>query len=220
MSDAVHAQSPSPSALSEDIAFIRALAEEGRKTPFRGGVSLAAGLIWGSAALYNWSVFSGLWKSSGGAVGADWWNAPGAASAGWSWLVAAVAFAIVGVPLRIYKSRPGGNRTAAAAWGGVGLACWVVSFAVVIAAVHTHQGIIFTILPPMIMALYGGAWLVSAVAFRAPWQRWVGALSLLSSLLLAYTAGQAIEYLVFALSLYGLAGLPGLVAVLRPQSNA
>ena len=220
MSDAVHSQSPSPSALSEDIAFIRALAEEGRKTPFRGGVSLAAGLIWGTASLYNWSVFSGLWNSSGRPVGADWWNAPGATGANWSWLAAAVAFALVGIPLRIYKSRSCGNRAAAAAWGGVGLACWVVSFAVIIAGVHTRQGIIFTILPPMIMALYGGAWMVSAVAFRAPWQRWVGVLSLLSSLLLAYTAGRPIEYLVFALSLYALAGLPGLVAVLRPQAKA
>ncbi len=215
MSDAVQ-----PHSLSEDIAFIRALAEEGRRTPYRGGVSLAAGVIWGSASLYNWSVFSGLWKSSGGAVGADWWNAPGAANANWSWLVAALAFAIVGIPLRIYKSRPGCSRTAAAAWGGVGLACWAVSAAVIIAAVHTHQGIIFTILPPMIMALYGGGWLVGAVAFRAPWQRWLGALSLLSSLLLAYTAGRPIEYLVFALSLYGLAGLPGLVAVLRQRHAA
>ena len=211
MSDAVQPQS-----LSEDIAFIRALAEEGRKTPYRGGVALAAGLIWGSVSFYSWSVFSGLW----GAVGADWWNAPGVASANWSWLAAAGAFAIAGIPLRIYRSQPGCNRTAAAAWGGVGLACWTVSAAVVIAAVHTHQGMILTLLPPMIMALYGGGWLVGAAAFRAPWQRWLGVLSLLSSLLLAYTAGQAIEYLVFALSLYALAGLPGLVAVLRARSKA
>jgi hypothetical protein len=72
----------------------------------------------------------------------------------------------------------------------------------------------------MIMALYGGGWLVGAVAFRAPWQRWIGFLCLLSSLALAFTAARVEEFLLFALSLYLLAGLPGLVAVLRPQSNA
>ena len=51
MSDAVH----NPS-ISEDIAFLRALAVEGQKTPFRGEVSLAAGLIWGSASLFTWAM--------------------------------------------------------------------------------------------------------------------------------------------------------------------
>jgi hypothetical protein len=212
MSDAAQPQAQS---LSEDIAFIRALAVEGRKTPFRGGISLAAGVIWGTASLYSWWAIS-----SASAAGGKWWTSPIVETANWSWLAAAVAFALAGIPLRMYRRAPGSSRTAAVAWGGMGLACWVVSAAVVIAAVRTQQWAIFSVLPPMIMALYGGAWLVSAVAFRAPWQRWLGFLSLLSSLLLAYTAAQPIEYLIFALSLYGLAGLPGLVAVLRPQSNA
>ena len=210
MSDAVHSQSLTPQSLTEDIAFIRGLAEEGRKTPYRGGISLAAGLIWGTASLYGWAVTAGLWSNPPG----------GLASAGWIWLVATMAFAIAGVPLRIYRTGPGCNRTAAAAWGGVGLACLTVSAGMGLAAWRMHQGAVMALLPPMIMALYGGGWLVGAVAFRAPWQRWVGGLCLLSSLVLAYVAAQPVEYLLFALSLYGLAALPGLIAVLRPQPNA
>jgi len=205
MSDAVQSQS-----LTDDIAFIRALAEDGRQTPFRGGVSLAAGLIWGSASLYGWAVATGLWQNPPG----------GAASAGWAWLVAAVVFAAVGVPLRMYRRSPGAHRAAAAAWGGVGIACWTVSAAVVIAAVRTHTGAILSLLPPMIMALYAGGWVVGAMVFRARWQLWVGGLCLLSSLVLAWFAAQPVQYLLFALSLYALAGLPGLVTVLRRQTPA
>jgi hypothetical protein len=202
MSDTTHT-------LRDDIAFVRALAEEGRQSPFRGEVSLAAGVIWGSASLYSWSVASQLWHPPGGMI-----------SIGWSWMAAMAAFAIAGVPLGIYKSRPDTNRTAAAAWSGVGVACLTISFGAALAMWRTHQYAMGAMIPPMIMALYGGGWLVGAVAFRAPWQRWIGFLCLLSSLALAFTAARAEEYLVFALSLYLLAGLPGLIAVLRDRAKA
>jgi hypothetical protein len=202
MSDTTHT-------LRDDIAFVRALAEEGRQTPFRGEISLAAGVIWGSASLYSWSVASQVWHPPGGM-----------SSVGWSWAVAAVAFILVGIPLHLYKVQPDTNRVAAAAWSGVGLACWTISLGAGIAMWRTHQYAMGAMVPPMIMALYGAAWLVCAVAFRAPWQRWVGVLSLLSSLALAFTAARVEEYLVFALSLYLLAGLPGLFAVLRDRAKA
>jgi hypothetical protein len=205
MTDAVQSQS-----LSEDIAFVRALAVEGQQGPFRGEISLAAGLIWGSASIYSWSVVSHLWAAPPG----------GMASAGWVWAVAAVAFGLVGVPLKMYGARTNTNRVAAAAWGGVGLACWTIAAATALAMWRTHQGIIGTIIPPVIMALYAGGWLVSAVVFRQPWQKWIGGLSMLASLLLGFIAGQVEEYLVFGLALLLLMGLPGLVTVVRARGKA
>jgi hypothetical protein len=202
MSDTTHT-------LRDDIAFVRALAEEGRQTPYRGGISLAAGVIWGSASLYTWGVASQVWRPPGGM-----------SSIGWGWMAAMVTFAIAGMPLGMYRSRPDTNRVAAAAWSGVGLACLTISIGGAIASWRTHQYAIGGMIPPMIMALYGGGWLVGAVAFRAPWQRWVGILCLLSSLALAFTVARAEEYLVFALLLYLLCGLPGLLAVLRDRSKA
>jgi hypothetical protein len=199
MSDAVHSSS-----VSEDIAFIRAMAEEGRNRPWRGGVSLIAGLIWGSASLYSWSVVAKLWTSP---FGPD--------SAGWVWLVASVVFAIVGFPIGMFSARPDTNRVAAATWGSVGIASWTISAAIVLAAVRTHQPVIFALLPPVMMAIYGGAWFMSAAAYKTRWQLWVGGLSVLSSLVLAYVAAQPVELLLFALALYGLAGVPGLIAVVR-----
>ncbi len=204
MSDAISSQS-----LSEDIAFVRALAVEGQQGPFRGEVSLAAGLIWGTASLYSWSVVSRLWDPPGGM-----------ASAGWVWGVAALAFCLVGVPLRLYRARADGNRVAAAAWGGVGLACWTINAAIALAAWRMHSWVVLAVIPPMIMALYGGGWMVSAVAFRQPWQKWIGSFSLLASLALGAVAGQIEEYLLFALALYLLAALPGLIAVIRDRNKA
>ena len=76
MSDAVQTRS-----LSEDIAFIRALALEGQSTRYRGEIGLAAGLIWGSASIYDWAVWSKLMPPIGGY-----------GSVGWIWLVALAAF--------------------------------------------------------------------------------------------------------------------------------
>jgi hypothetical protein len=195
--------------LRDDIAFVRALAEEGRQTPYRGEISLAAGVIWGSASLYHWSVASQVWHPPGGM-----------SSIGWGWMAAVVVFAIAGVPLGMYRSRPGCNRVAGAAWSGVGLACLTICAGAALAGWRTHQYVVFTMIPPMIMALYGGGWLVGAVAFRAPWQRWLGGLCLLTSLGLAFTADRIDQYLLFALALYLLAGLPGLLAVLRDRAKA
>jgi hypothetical protein len=202
MSDTTHT-------LRDDIAFVRALAEEGRQSPYRGDVALAAGVIWGSASLYSWSVVSQVWHPPGGF-----------SSIGWGWMAAMAAFAIVGVPLGIYNARPDTNRAAAAAWSGVGLACLTISVGAGIAIWRTHQYAMGAMVPPVIMALYGAGWLVGAVVYRAPWQRWVGFLCLLSSVALAFTAARVEEFLLFALSLYLLAGLPGLIAVLRDRAKA
>jgi hypothetical protein len=201
MSDTAHT-------LRDDIAFVRAMAEDGRQ-PYRGEIALAAGVIWGSASLYSWSVASQIWHPPGGM-----------SSIGWGWMAAMAAFAIAGVPLGMYQPRPNTNRIAAAAWSGVGLACLTISIGGAIAAWRTHQYVIGGMIPPMIMGLYGSGWLVGAAIFRAPWQRWIGVLSLLSSLALAFTAARAEEFLLFALSLYLLCGLPGLLGVLRSRAKA
>ncbi len=202
MSDTVQPQS-----LSEDIAFIRALAVEGQNTRHRGEIGLAAGLIWGSASLYDWAVWAKLMSPIGGY-----------ASIGWIWLVATVVFMVVGAPIGMY--RRSGNRAIGAAWGSLGAGCWTITAAIALAAWRTNQGVMFTLLPPIIMALYGGAWLLSATVMRRWWMCWVGVGCLLSSLLLAYVIAQPLEYLLFGLALYLFAALPGLLVLLRQRQAA
>jgi hypothetical protein len=197
----------SPQSLSDDIAFLRALAVEGQSSRFRGEIGLAAGLIWGSASLYDWAAWSKLINPIGGM-----------ASFGWIWLVATVVFLAVGFPLGMY--RRSGSRALGAAWGGLGAGCWTMSMAIGIASWRMNQGFIFTLLPPIVMALYGGAWLVSAAVMRRWWMGWIGAACLLSSLALAYTVAQPVEYLLFALALYLFTALPGLLSLLRQRRAA
>jgi len=198
MSDAVQPQS-----LSDDIAFVRALAVEGQKTPFRGEISLVAGLIWGSASLCSWAVFEKLISTP--------------ANISEIWGGAAILFAAAGFPLGMYRRRAGTNRVAAAAWGGVGLACWTMFAATALAIWRSHAWMIGAFMPSMIMALYGAGWMVGAVAFRAPWQRWISFACLIVALLLGATVGRPEEFLIFAVALYGLMGLPGLLAVMRAR---
>jgi hypothetical protein len=207
MSDAIQSESRGASALSSDIAFIRTMVEDGQRGASRYGIGIAAGLIWGSASLYFWAALAKVVDIPGGVAGASW-----------AWPAAMVVFAVAGFPLRMYQR--GGNRVAGAAWSAVGWACLTVSAVVGIAAWRLHMGVIVTLLPPIIMALYGGAWLICAAAFRTWFLLAVGVLSLLSSLLLAYTVAQPVEYLLFALSLYLFGAGPSLAGVLRGRSAA
>lgn len=202
MSDAASSRS-----LTEDIAFIRSMVEEGRQSSYKGGIGLAAGLIWGTASLYTWAVWVKILDTPGGMAGVNW-----------IWIAALILFALVGIPLGMYRRR--GNRAVGAAWGAVGIGCFTISAVIALAGWRMHVWITVFLLPPMIMALYGGAWLVCSAALRSWWMTWTAAACLLASLLLAYTAGQPLEYLVFALSLYAFAGLPGLTSVLRKRRQA
>jgi hypothetical protein len=202
MSDAAQSRS-----LSDEIAFIRTMVEEGRGGSSGNGIGVAAGLIWGSASLYYWAVWAKVLDVPGGI----------AAATSWAWPVAVAAFLIAGVPLRMYRRS---GSVAGAAWGAIGLACWAISTVIGLAAWRLQMWEIWSLLPPIIMALYGGAWLITAAAYRRWWLLAIAVLSLLSSLLLAYTVAQPVEYLLFALSLYLLMAAPSLARVLRARRKA
>jgi hypothetical protein len=207
MSDTASAPSQSASALSSDIAFIRDMVMEGQRGASRNGIGVAAGLTWGTASLCFWAALAKVIDIPGGVAGASW-----------AWPAALVLFAVAGFPLGLY--RRGGNRVAGAAWSAVGLACLTLNAVIGVAAWRLHQAAIISLLPPIVMALYGGAWLICAAAFRTWFLLVVAVLSLLSSLLLAYTVAQPVEYLLFALSLYFLGAGPSLVGVLRSRAAA
>src|SRR4051812_36060115 len=60
----------------DDIAFMRALAEEGRTAPLvGGGILLTAGLVFGAASLGHYAVMSGLIHVSPWAYPVVWFGA-------------------------------------------------------------------------------------------------------------------------------------------------
>lgn len=102
--------------LLQDVAYARALAEEGRQAPLLGGSYL---MFWGvlnaAAFIAHWSILTGYLPYLGGMIFAIVWGGYG--------LIAALGM----FALRARAcTKPGGNavgtRAERAAWGGAGLA--------------------------------------------------------------------------------------------------
>ena len=97
----------------EDIAYMRAMAHEGRHAPLLAGpVLVAASLIFGAANLAQWAIDAGVVQVSDWAMLGVWIGAGVIFSACLVWLIGRM------------KRRPGfnssGNRAVGAAWSAVG----------------------------------------------------------------------------------------------------
>ena len=99
--------------LKDDIAFMRALAQEGQSAPLLGGsILVAAGVTFGVAGVAHWAVVSKVL------------NLPQVTLA-FIWPVALILFLVQLVWLRRGgNARPGaqspGNRASSAAWASMG----------------------------------------------------------------------------------------------------
>lgn len=195
--------------IRDELAYVRALAEEGRDTPLVGGVLY---VIWGAligfAALVAYARTVG-WIDLG----------PGGAISPW------IAAFIVGWAASYFFGRraglkPGastlGNRTAAAVWMSVGF--FMTSFWVALMVVHdnfTHMGVppyfLFGLMFPIGFGLYGVAFFATAAAGRMPWLKWFAVASWgFAAVSLAFMAS-ANMYLVGALGLFVCVVAPGVV---------
>jgi len=95
--------------LKDDIAFMKALAQEGGSAPLLGGsILVAAGLIFGAASVVHWAVVTGVLAVSPWAFPIIWFAALGL------FLVALV------ILNRRSRDRPGRTRRATGprAWPG------------------------------------------------------------------------------------------------------
>jgi hypothetical protein len=195
--------------MRDDIAFMRALAEDGRGGVFGGEAMIGAGLIYGAASAYSWAALSGV-------LHASW--AP--AGIGWSWLGASVVFAGLLVALRRGRPMSSASRIGKTAWSSIGLAIWTICLGVGLTAWQTRDGVVLSLIPPMVLALYGSGWMVAAAVFRVAWTRWVALACLAASLALAALAGRPEQYLLFAAALLLLASAPGVVLARRAHAGA
>lgn len=186
--------------LRDDIAYLKDLADAGRDGSVGGGLIMTvAGAAFGTASLFQWAALAH-------AYGAD------QAVANWAWLIAmAVFFAVLFFASRRKGAAREGRRTTALAWSGIGWAIFVVFAAVSIATWKTQSPVLITFVPSVIFALYGAAWSVPAAMTGKAWL-WLTALgSFGMALVNAWFIGQPVAYLLYALGLFGLAALPGLM---------
>jgi hypothetical protein len=196
-------------AIHDDIAFMRTLAEEGRKTPMIGGsVLLAAGLIFGGAELLGVAL-----QSTG---------APG------SWAPPVGAMALFTVVLAALKRRAAAlanagstaNRATAAMWRAIGWSIMLLVAALALAASRLGDVRIMAAVPVVIFALYGAGWQVAAAVSRIGWLRGIAFGSYLAAFLTAGFAAQPLlANLITAGGLFALMAAPG-YALMRQSGRA
>ena len=199
--------------IRDDLAFMRALAQEGRRAPLLIGYGLvASGLIFGAAALFCWLVDVRVLAIS------RWWE-------GAVWPIAIVVFmpAVRWWRACSLRDAPGAsavtNRAVGAAMRGLGYAMLTLMFASWALAYALHTTIVFAMFPPVVLAVYGAAWMVAAAMSEVSWLRWVAAGCFAASVVAGFTTPQSYGFLVFAGLLAAVTALPGAVLVRMEPSR-
>ncbi|NBB64411.1 hypothetical protein GVN18_34700 [Pseudomonas sp. ODNR1LW] len=198
--------------IHDDIAYMRALAHEGRHAPLLAGpILVAAAVVFGGASLGQWALKTGV-------ISLDPW-APL-----WLWVGSALVFAAALVVLiGRMKGRPGynssGNRAVGAAWSGVGFGIFVTWLALMALSVKSGSWMWMSVMPTVVLVAYGSAWMVGAAMTRLRWMSMTALLSYAGAVAVAWFADSPAIYLVYALVLAAVALIPGLILMRQEPSE-
>ena len=197
--------------LHDDIAYMRAMAQEGRNAPLLSGpIMVAAGIIFGTASLVQWAIQTGMVDVS------PWAQL-------WVWLAAGAAFTVALMLLiRRQNSKPGarsaGNKAVGAAWSGVGFGIFAMWAAFMAAGVTTGNWEMMRVMPIVVFAAYGSAWFVAGTMVGVKWMNWIALLSYAGAVLLGLFSTSVHLLLVYAGLMVFVALLPGL-ALMRQEPS-
>ncbi|WP_158916042.1 hypothetical protein [Caulobacter sp. S45] len=200
-------------AIREDLAFMRALAQEGRRAPLLIGRSLlVAGLVFALASLVCWAIAARM-------LALPQWSQI------WVWVVAVGLY----VPYAWFRAcqrdgiRPGAtavtNRAVQAVWRGLGYAMLALFAAFWIVAVETRSYAVFDIYPSVMIAFYGAAWTVAAAMSELKWIGRVAAGCFLAAVVIGFAAPSLLAFPATALALLLLVALPGWLLMRGEPSN-
>ncbi len=198
--------------IQDDIAYMRALAHEGRHAPLLAGpVLVTAAVVFGAANLGQWAIQSGLLR-------VDPWAQL------WLWIGAGVVFGVVlTVLIGRMKGKPGynssGNTAVGAAWSGVGYGIFVTWLALIALSVKTDNWVWMTVMPTIVLVAYGSAWMVAAAMTRARWMSITALASYAGAVAVAWFSDSPAIYLVFTVVLAAVALVPGLILMRQEPSE-
>ena len=199
-------------AIRDDLAFMRALAQEGRRAPLLIGHNLmVGGIVYGTTSLLAGAIATHLI-----ALPRFWATA--------IWIVVTPVYMVYCYVRRTQwrSCQPGAtaitNRAVHAAWRGIGYAALTLGLAAGIASYEMKTMAPFGLFPSIVMALYGLGWLVAAAMSETKWLRAVSVVSFIAALPLALVANSDASFLVTAAALYLLMAFPGwLLTRLQPS---
>ncbi len=199
-------------AIRDDLAFLRALAEDGRRTPLLGGSLLAAaGGCYGLASFVQWLILARIIA------------VPPASLLGVWALAIAVHLSIQALLIRRLAAKPGmdstTNRASRDVWSAVGLGCFVLFAALAVASWKARTDVLVGFAPSIVLVLYGAAWWVAASVSGLAWIRAVAVASFAAAIALGLLIGSTWVWLAYAAALILLAFVPGL-ALMRQEPRA
>ncbi|MDP3405422.1 MAG: hypothetical protein Q8S03_12075 [Brevundimonas sp.] len=199
-------------AIQDDIAYMRALAQEGQRTPLLVGRYLVtAAVVFGTANMGLWAIQSGILNVS------SWAQL-------WVSIGAVVVFVLTLFVLdRRHKVQPGsrssGNRAVSAAWTGVGYGIFVTWLGLVALAVKSGNWGYMAVMPTVVLVAYGSAWLVGAAMSGKRWMTGTALLSYASAVGVGWFIDSSAILLVFNVILVAVALIPGLVLMRQEPSE-
>lgn len=186
----------------DDIAYIRTLADEGRRGPPRGGaILLAAGLIWSATSLAAWIAYERR-----DVVPEGWQSGV--------WLVGMGVFlTTLALLIRSYRGKPGmssvNNRVTRTAWSAAGWSIFVFVLAMVAACRRLNSNLPTVMIAPYVLSVYGVGWTVAASVSDQRWMTWTAVGSFAVAVIMGCLAASSAQYLAYAAALLLLMALPG-----------
>ncbi len=198
--------------LRNDLAYMKALAREGRHAPLVGGAILVlAGCVWGVASLVMYLTFKGLLPGGG-------------TTANLTWGAAAIIFA---VGLFVMKGRaqsvPGAhainNRALSAVWKGCGIGIFALIVGIALVAYRLHSDAPLWLIAPSILMVYGVAWTVASAMSEVKWLKFMGPACFIGCAILSAMATLPEMFLAYAGGLFLLAALPGCLLMRAEPSD-
>lgn len=189
--------------LREDIAFMKALADEGVSAPLLAGPWLmTAGGLFGAASLIVW-------------IGQKFFTPP-------PWFIGGAFFGtflllllLLPLKLRFMRNRAGhqapANRATNMAWAGIGWGIFAFCTSVAVACWKLNNPLPASMIPAAVLVLYGAAWTVAAAMSRQNFLWWVALACYASAVGINFFLNSIDLYLVYAAVLIVVAFLPGYV---------
>ena len=189
--------------LGDELAYIRALAEEGSVGPMRNGAALvAAGLVYAAAAIAQYLSVENILPQTVLASVVIWGGAT-------------VLFIALTMVFRLSGHRGQksvGNRAAAATWSGVGIGIGFFTLCMIVIAnvLKDFSAVSFTI-APVVLILYGVGWWVGGAIVNKGWIKTVAFGSFIAAPLITLLAGRAEQLLAYAVCLILFTTVPGVI---------
>lgn len=201
------------SSLSEDLAYVRDLAEAGEQAPLLGGRFLT---FWGALAsaayLLHYATTAGLFGWPDTAYGVIWG----------SFLVLGIAGQAILV--RTIRNKPGGNsvgnRSEATVWMAGGFALFAYFFSLIVKSFQTGAAAPgFESSLPIVFAIYGVGLITTGIMGKTKVQTYAGFGALAMIVLAVWFEGSAEIWAVAGLGAFLTVLVPGLLMMRREPKS-